>query len=80
MAVGTMDGGESGGSARAGSRLISLRVPEAMLESLQRHAARRAMPYQSLLKHWLAERLEEEGDRQALRQASAEPPAERAAP
>lgn len=45
------------------SKLISLRVPTPMLEELRRHAARRAMPYQSLLKHWLAERLEEEGQR-----------------
>jgi hypothetical protein len=34
-----------------------------MLEGLRRHASRRAMPYQSLLKHWLAERLDEEAAR-----------------
>lgn len=45
------------------SRLISLRVPVPMLEELRRHAARRAMPYQSLLKHWLSERLEAESFR-----------------
>jgi hypothetical protein len=52
------------------SRLISMRVPVPMLDALRRHAKRRAMPYQSLLKHWLAERLEEEGERQARHQAA----------
>lgn len=68
MAAGEIGGlGGSGSSGSSGSaevsRLISLRVPVAMLEDLRRHAARRAMPYQSLLKHWLSERLEEESFR-----------------
>ena len=52
------------------SRLISMRVPVPMLDALRRHAKRRAMPYQSLLKHWLSERLEEEGERLARHQAA----------
>lgn len=41
-------------------RTISLRLPEAMLGQLQRIAHKRDIPYQSLLKQFLAERLEEE--------------------
>ena len=38
---------------------ISLRLPVAMLEGLKTEANKRDVPYQSLLKMWLAEKLEE---------------------
>lgn len=41
-------------------KTISLRLPEAMLASLKVLANKRDVPYQSLLKVFLAERLEEE--------------------
>lgn len=41
-------------------RTISLRLPEAMLEELKLLAHKRDVPYQSLLKMFLAERIEEE--------------------
>jgi predicted DNA binding CopG/RHH family protein len=41
-------------------RTISLRLPEMMLDELKRLANRRDVPYQSLIKVFLAERLEEE--------------------
>lgn len=43
---------------------ISLRLPEAMLEELKLLANRQDVPYQSLLKIFLAERLEQERQRQ----------------
>lgn len=46
-------------------RTISLRLPEAMLGQLQRIAHKRDIPYQSLLKQFLAERLELELSRGA---------------
>jgi predicted DNA binding CopG/RHH family protein len=42
---------------------ISLRLPEAMLEELKVLANQRDVPYQSLLKVFLAERLDAERDR-----------------
>jgi len=42
------------------TRTISVRLPESLLEDLKRLANRRDVPYQSLLKIFLAERLEEE--------------------
>ena len=39
---------------------ISLRLPEAMLEELKLLANKRDVPYQSLLKIYLAERIEKE--------------------
>jgi len=39
---------------------ISLRLPEAMLEELKLLANKRDVPYQSLLKIFLAERIEKE--------------------
>jgi predicted DNA binding CopG/RHH family protein len=42
------------------TRTISLRLPEAMLENLKLLANKRDIPYQSLLKIFLAERMEEE--------------------
>ena len=41
-------------------KTISLRLPESMLEMLKLIANKRDVPYQSLLKIFLAERLEEE--------------------
>jgi len=42
------------------TRTISLRLPEHMIEDLKTLANKRDVPYQSLLKMFLAERLEEE--------------------
>ncbi|HET9605074.1 MAG TPA: BrnA antitoxin family protein [Gemmatimonadales bacterium] len=42
---------------------ISLRLPEAMLEELKLLANQQDVPYQSLLKMFLAERLEQERQR-----------------
>jgi predicted DNA binding CopG/RHH family protein len=41
-------------------KTISLRLPESMLESLKLLANKRDVPYQSLLKQFLAERIEQE--------------------
>ena len=41
-------------------RTISLRLPEAMLEELKRLANKRDVPYQSLMKVFLAERIQKE--------------------
>ena len=45
---------------RPSVRTISIRLPESMLEELKLLANKRDVPYQSLLKIFLAERLEEE--------------------
>lgn len=45
---------------RPSLRTISLRLPEPMIEELRLLANKRDVPYQSLLKVFLAERLEEE--------------------
>jgi predicted DNA binding CopG/RHH family protein len=42
------------------TKTISLRLPEAMLENLKLLANKRDIPYQSLLKVFLAERMEKE--------------------
>jgi predicted DNA binding CopG/RHH family protein len=42
------------------TRTISLRLPEGLLENLKVLANKRDVPYQSLLKIFLAERIEEE--------------------
>jgi predicted DNA binding CopG/RHH family protein len=42
------------------TRTISLRLPETMLEDLRVLANKRDVPYQSLLKIYVAERIEEE--------------------
>jgi len=42
------------------TRTISVRLPESLLEALKILANRRDVPYQSLLKIFLAERIEEE--------------------
>ena len=48
---------------RPSVKTISLRVPESMLEELKLLAHRRDVPYQSLMKVFLAERIEQELDR-----------------
>lgn len=45
-------------------KTISLRLPAMMVAELKRLANKRDVPYQSLLKMFLAERLEEESRRQ----------------
>jgi predicted DNA binding CopG/RHH family protein len=42
------------------TRMISIRLPEMMLEDLKVLANKRDVPYQSLLKIYVAERIEEE--------------------
>lgn len=42
------------------TRTISIRLPETMLEDLKVLAHKRDVPYQSLLKMYVAERIEEE--------------------
>lgn len=42
---------------------ISLRVPQQMLAIIREFARRRGMPYQTLLKRWLHERIVEEARR-----------------
>lgn len=42
------------------TRSISIRLPESMLDNLKMLANKRDVPYQSLLKVFLAERIEEE--------------------
>ena len=44
------------------TRTISLRLPESMIEELKVLANKRDVPYQSLLKLFLAERIEQEFD------------------
>lgn len=41
------------------TKTISLRLPEALLDRIKIEANRRDMPYQSLIKAWLAEDVEE---------------------
>jgi len=51
-------------------RTISLRLPEAMIAELKRLANKRDVPYQSLLKLFLAERIKAEiGETKARRRA-----------
>lgn len=52
-------------------KTISLRLPEAMLEELKLMANKRDVPYQSLVKIFLAERIEEEIRSGLLRQTEA---------
>jgi predicted DNA binding CopG/RHH family protein len=55
---------------RPSLKTISLRLPELLLEELKLLANKRDVPYQSLLKVFLAERIEEElRSRKAARQA-----------
>ncbi len=45
---------------RPSARTISIRLPQAMIEELKLIANKRDVPYQSLLKIFLAERLQQE--------------------
>jgi len=45
---------------RPTTRTISIRLPETMIESLKVFANKRDVPYQSLLKMYVAEKLDEE--------------------
>jgi hypothetical protein len=40
--------------------LVSLRLPPAMIKSVKRVAARRHLPYQTLMRSWIGQRLDEE--------------------
>lgn len=40
--------------------LLSLRLPDAMIAAVKEVAARRHLPYQTLMRSWIAERLEQE--------------------
>jgi predicted DNA binding CopG/RHH family protein len=51
-------------------KTISLRLPEAMLEELKLIANKRDVPYQSLVKIFLAERIEEEIRKVTTRKAA----------
>ncbi len=51
---------------RPSTSTISLRLPDFMLEELKLLAHQRDVPYQSLLKVFLAERLQAEGRRREL--------------
>jgi predicted DNA binding CopG/RHH family protein len=44
------------------TRAISLRMPEGMLARIKMEAHKRNIPYQSLLKMWLSEKLDEQSD------------------
>ncbi len=52
-------------------RTISLRLPESMITHLKVLANRRDIPYQSLLKMFLAERLEKEIGKSSRKQSKA---------
>lgn len=52
-------------------KTISLRLPESMLAELKLIANKRDVPYQSLMKMFLAERIEEEIRSRSLRQREA---------
>jgi predicted DNA binding CopG/RHH family protein len=52
-------------------KTISIRLPESMIEELKVLANKRDVPYQSLLKIFLGERIEEEIKRFSLRRAKA---------
>jgi predicted DNA binding CopG/RHH family protein len=45
------------------TKTISLRLPESLLERIKVEANKRDVPYQSLIKAWLAEHLEEKAGR-----------------
>ena len=53
------------------TRTISVRLPEAMIEELKSLANQRDVPYQSLLKVFLAERIEQERAGRSVRAAKA---------
>lgn len=45
------------------TKTISLRLPEGLLDSIKIEAHRRDVPYQSLIKTWLAEHLDQQRKR-----------------
>lgn len=45
---------------------VNLRLPVDMIEALRRQAERRALPYQTLIRMWLKERLDQEGGDEPL--------------
>lgn len=59
---------------RPSTSTISLRLPEAMLDELKQRANEQDVPYQSLLKVYLAERLAQERARRRSRRASGRAP------
>ena len=44
---------------KASTKTISLRLPEGLLDSIKVEANKRDMPYQSLIKAWLAKEIQE---------------------
>jgi predicted DNA binding CopG/RHH family protein len=46
---------------RSATKPISLRLPAGLLDSIRAQANKRDVPYQSLIKLWLAEKLAESG-------------------
>ncbi|MDZ7713659.1 MAG: BrnA antitoxin family protein [Rhodovibrio sp.] len=48
-------------SLKPSTRTISLRLPESLLERIKIEANKRDMPYQSLIKAWLAEDVDRQG-------------------
>ena len=47
-------------SAVRRTKPVNLRLPVDMIDTLKREAARRALPYQTLIRMWLKERLDAE--------------------
>lgn len=56
-AVATQDE-TSAPSAVRRTKLVSLRLPVEMIDALKREGARRSLPYQTLIRMWLKERLD----------------------
>jgi predicted DNA binding CopG/RHH family protein len=56
---------------RPSTSTISLRLPESMLEELKQRANEQDVPYQSLLRVYLAERLAQERSRRRSRRVDA---------
>jgi predicted DNA binding CopG/RHH family protein len=48
------------------TRSISLRLPEHLLDAIRMAANRCDVPYQSLMKIWLAEKVQEEADKRRV--------------
>ena len=55
-----MEAAVAGGLENAGSVAISLRIDPRMLSRIKRLAQSRYLNYQSMIKQWLSERLEQE--------------------
>jgi predicted DNA binding CopG/RHH family protein len=56
---------------RPSTKTISLRLPVSLLNAIRREANKQDVPYQSLMKVWLAEKLEPERPRAKRRRATA---------